>query len=90
MTKMEKLDSEEGNLEAEFSMEIDERGFSINCDIVRSKEYFSERVVPSILVNYARQMCREMGLDFGKVLRSSMGVLDDESSIQHKGPIGEA
>jgi len=90
MTKKTPSDSEEENLEAEFSIEIDDSGFSINCNIVKSKDYFTERTVPSILINYVRQMCREMGLDFGKVLRSSMGVLDDETSIQHKGPIGEA
>ncbi len=76
-------------LEAEFSLECDDKGFSINCNIVKAREIFEDRMIPSILLHYTRQMCKELGIDFGKALKSSMGVVD-EHIIKHKGPVGEA
>jgi hypothetical protein len=76
-------------LEAEFSLECDEKGFSINCNITKARDSFEDRMIPAILLHYTRQMCKELGLDFGKALKASLGVVDEQLTM-HRGPVGEA
>ncbi len=58
----------------EFDMEWDERGFSVICNILENKEHFGEHLIPSMLIHYVRQLCKEQGLSFEQVLRTSMGL----------------
>lgn len=61
-------------LEVDFTMEWDERGFTINCEVLNGNEHFGEHLIPSMTIHYIRGLCRELGLSFESVLRASMGV----------------
>lgn len=66
--------SDDLTVEVDFTMEWDERGFSINCELLDGNEHFGEHLIPSMVIHYVRGLCREMGLSFEQVLRSSMGM----------------
>ncbi len=59
-------------VEMETTMEWDDHGFSLNCEIVSGN--FEEHLIPSILIHHVRQICKEQGLSFEQVLRTSMGL----------------
>lgn len=68
------LNSNNVELEIDVTMEWDERGFSVNCEVLKGNDNFGEHLIPSMLIHYVRELCRETGLSFESVLRSSMGL----------------
>lgn len=70
--------------EFEFIIECDERGFCVNCNVIRGE--FDTSIVPSVLLSYTRQLCKELGISFESALRSSLGVPPKD----FRGPVGEA
>ena len=63
-------------LEVDFTIEVDEKGFSINCDVVEGINDFDESMVPALTLHYIRMLCKETGISFEKALRSSLGITD--------------
>lgn len=61
-------------IEVDVNMSWDNRGFSINWDIVSGGEHFGEHLIPSMALHYIRGLCKDLGISFEQALRSSMGV----------------
>jgi hypothetical protein len=60
---MEKLD-------CNFTIEADEKGFSINCDIEGGG--FEQSMIPSVVLYFMRKLCREYGFSLESALHSSL------------------
>lgn len=74
MSKKAKTLTSDLELETDWTMEFDSRGFSVNCEVLSSNEHFGEHLIPSMLLHYVRQLCKECGVSFEQALRSSMGM----------------
>jgi len=61
-------------LECDYTMAWDRNGFSINCEILDGMEHFGEHLIPSLAIHYVRGLCKDLGLSFESVLRTSLGL----------------
>lgn len=66
----------------DFCIEVDSKGFSINCDVTQGQEHFKDDMIPGILLVYARQLCKESGQSFEAVLRTALGVPPKRNLIE--------
>lgn len=58
----------------EYEIDTDKQGFCVNVDVGDDSSGFDSRTVPAYLILVAKNICRESGIDFNKLLQSSIVV----------------
>ena len=77
-------------VECDFTIECDERGFSINCNVADGDDTFNEKMLPTMLLFYTRQLCKDLGQDFPSTIRGFLEATSLRATEAMLAPTGEA